>query len=149
MEPEREPIIRVTLSLEFPLAELPDIIAALGEKAVGQFTGQQRLEFIEQIETEQLKQRVSLQSVRNYYNLYFNAPRPSSLAVAVAHNIGTQVEEDEKETDAKGHLIAVQRAAWDREVTKVLNGTSTLKFKSNSQKLKFLREFQTYLLIHS
>lgn len=143
---EHEPTARIGLNLEVHIRDIPELIEHLGSVAVDRVRiGEQHMAFLEDMEKDQLKENVSIHSVRSFYHRYFQDDTPSPLATMVFNAIGKQVAETDKRINDKGQLIEVSRTAWDTEVHDILQGKSQLKFRKDTKRRRFIQDFQAYL----
>lgn len=143
---EKDPTAKVGLSLEVRIEDIPELIQHLGSIAVDRVRiGEQQMEYLEDMEKDQLKDKVQIHSVRNFYHNYFQDETPSSLPALVFNAIGKVVPLESKDLDKKGRTVSVARKAWDDEVQKILIGNSLIVMRRNTKSRRFLEDFQAYL----
>jgi hypothetical protein len=143
---EQETVVRVGLSLEVRVEDIPVLIGYLGAVAVDRVRiGEQHLAFLEDMEKDQMMERVGIQSVRNFYHRYFQDETPSAIATVLAHRVLSGIPEDKKYLDKKGEAFEADRQAWDTEVQNILKGKSKTVFRKSTKQRKLLEDFQSYL----
>jgi hypothetical protein len=144
---EAEPTIKVWLAAEVRPKDADALIKAVASVAIEDSLklGQGEFNFVEEMEKEKLKEAVSIEAGRRFYNLYYPSEKPSPIMTTVINEVGKLVADDERELDRKGKLVAIKRPAWDREASKIIHGESSVKYGPGSEKRSVLEAFNAYL----
>lgn len=146
---EQDPeMTRVTITLDFPTRDLPQIIGTLARVSEAtQGTGQLDLGLANQVDRALLAQRVTLHDLRRYYDEEFIDDTPSAIATAAFREIGLAVSNKEKVTDRQGHAIEIYRKPWEVIVGGILaiRQEGPIRWGPGSKKKRLISEFQAWL----
>lgn len=143
---EKEPVASVLIGFEVKVEDITQLIEALGAVAIDRVRiGQGQLDFVEDIEKEQLKERVSLLAATSFYQNYFQDDKVSPLATVVINKIGGPLADDQKEVDEHGRVVWINRSAWDDEIRKVRAGKSESGIRPRTKSRKFADDFTAYM----
>lgn len=147
---ETQPTAEVHLTFKVTEEQLVSVLGKLASQpgvTIDLPWGQLDSGLAERVDREALVHRVSLQSVRDFYDSHYHDDTPSPLAARAFREISNYIPDEDKELDDKGKVVSVNRDSWDGAVANILavRQQGPIKWGAGSKQKRFLTFFQEWL----